>query len=102
MGAEQISDSKSGAEWSSDLEAEWNLEQWKCEMGNMGASPDRMEQANSAMSFAQHPLLELVNLSSAPDLPEPLTHKEAMSRVDTPWWKEACEEEYQSLMDNNV
>ena len=25
-----------------------------------------------------------------------------MSRVDTPWWKEACEEEYQSLMDNNV
>ena len=25
-----------------------------------------------------------------------------MSRVDTPWWKEACEEEYQSLMDNNL
>ena len=61
-----------------------------------------MEQADSAMSFAQHPLLELVNLSSAPDLPEPLTHREAMSRVDTPWCKEACEEEYQSLMDNNV
>ena len=46
-----------------------------------------VEQADSAMSFAQHPLLELVNLSSAPDLPEPLTHKEAMSRVDTPCGK---------------
>ena len=61
-----------------------------------------MEQADSAMSFAQHLLLELVNLSSTPDLPEQLTHWEAMSRVDTPWWKEACEEEYQSLMYNNV
>ena len=49
-----------------------------------------VEQADSAMSFAQHPLLELVNLSSTPDLPEPLTHREAMSRVDIPWWKEAC------------
>ena len=26
----------SRAEQSSDLEAEWNLEQWKCEMGEMG------------------------------------------------------------------
>ena len=25
---------KSRAEWSSDLEVEWNLEQWKCEMGH--------------------------------------------------------------------
>ena len=72
---------------------------------NQGVAADQnqgVEQTNSAMSFAQHPLLELVNLSSAPDLPEPLTHREAMSRVDTLWWKEACEEEYQSLMDNNV
>ena len=72
---------------------------------NQGVTADQnegVEQANSAMSFAQHPLLELVNLSSAPDLPEPLTHREAMSIVDTPWWKEACEEEYQSLRDNNV
>ena len=72
---------------------------------NQGVVADQnegVEQANSAMSFAQHPLLELVNLSSALDLPESLTHREAMSRVDTPWWKEACEEEYQSLMDNNV
>ena len=61
-----------------------------------------VEQTDSAMSFAQHPLLELVNLSSTPELPEPLTHREAMSRVDTPWWKEACEEQYQSLMDNNI
>ena len=34
MGAEQSSNSKSGAEWSSDLEVGWNLEQWKCEMGH--------------------------------------------------------------------
>ena len=33
MGAEQSSDSKSGAGWSSDLGVGWNLEQWKCEMG---------------------------------------------------------------------
>ena len=30
---EQISDLKSGVEWSSDLELGWNLEQRKCEMG---------------------------------------------------------------------
>ena len=55
---------------------------------NQGVAADQNEgvkQADSAMSFAQHPLFELVNLSSAPDLPEPLTHREAMSRVDTPW-----------------
>jgi transposase InsO family protein len=72
---------------------------------NQGVAADQnegVEQADSAMSFAQHPLLELVNLSSAPDLPEPITYREAMSRVDTPWWMEACGEEYQSLMDNNV
>ena len=34
MGAEQSSNSKSGAEWSSNLEVGWNLEQWKCEMGH--------------------------------------------------------------------
>ena len=32
--AEQSSNSKSGVEQSSDLEVEWNLEQWKCEMGH--------------------------------------------------------------------
>ena len=32
MGAEWSSDSKSGAEQSSDLEVGWNLEQQKCEM----------------------------------------------------------------------
>ena len=64
---------------------------------NEGVDADQnegVEQADSAMSFAQHPLLELVDLSSTLDLPEPLTHREAMSRVDTPWWKEACEEFY--------
>ena len=55
---------------------------------NQGVAADQnegVEQADSTMSFAHHPLLELVNLSSTPDLPEPLTHREAMSRVDTPW-----------------
>ena len=39
MGAEWSSDSKSGAERSSDLEAEWNLEQQKGEMGHPLTSP---------------------------------------------------------------
>ena len=34
MGVEQSSYSKSRAEWSSNLEVEWNLEQWKCEIGH--------------------------------------------------------------------
>ena len=34
MGVEQSSDSKSRPDQSSDLEAEWNLEQQKCEMGH--------------------------------------------------------------------
>jgi Reverse transcriptase (RNA-dependent DNA polymerase) len=66
------------------------------------AQNEGVEHAESALPSVPHPLLELVNLSNAPDLPEPVTYQEAMSRVDAPWWKESCEDEYQSLMDNNV